>query len=53
MRNLELHALRECESAALRRQSALGMVLGMHQITIRTPNPECRLYWYLIEFIDW
>jgi hypothetical protein len=23
------------------------------QITIKTPNPKCRLYWFLIEFIDW
>ncbi len=23
------------------------------QISIKTPNPKCRLYWYLIEFIDW
>ncbi len=21
--------------------------------TIKTPNPKCRLYWCLIEFIDW
>ncbi len=21
--------------------------------TRRTPNPKCRLYWCLIEFIDW
>ncbi len=23
------------------------------QITIKTPDPKCRLYWCLIEFIDW
>ncbi len=23
------------------------------QITRKTPNPKCRLYWCLIEFIDW
>ncbi len=23
------------------------------QRTIKTPNPKCRLYWCLIEFIDW
>ncbi len=22
-------------------------------LTIKTPNPKCRLYWCLIEFIDW
>ncbi len=26
---------------------------AMDQITIKTPNPKCRLYWCLIEFIDW
>ncbi len=25
----------------------------MDQITIKTPNPSFRLYWCLIEFIDW
>jgi hypothetical protein len=25
---------------------------GMEQITIKTPNPKCRPYWCLIEFID-
>ena len=25
---------------------------SMDQITIKTPNPKCRLYWRLIEFID-
>ncbi len=25
----------------------------MDQITIKTPNPKCRLYWHLMEFIDW
>ncbi len=28
-------------------------VRTMDQITIKTPNPKCRLYWGLIEFIDW
>jgi hypothetical protein len=23
------------------------------QITIKTPDPKCRLYWCLMEFIDW
>jgi hypothetical protein len=27
--------------------------LAMDQISIKTPNPKCRLYWCLIEFIDW
>ena len=26
---------------------------SMGQISIKTPNPKCRLYWCLIEFIDW
>jgi len=25
----------------------------MDEGTIKTPNPKCRLYWCLIEFIDW
>ncbi len=25
----------------------------MDQITIKTPNPKCRLYWCFIEFADW
>jgi hypothetical protein len=25
---------------------------SMDQITIKTPNPKCRLYWCFIEFID-
>ncbi len=25
----------------------------MDQITIKTPIPKCRLYWCLIEFLDW
>ncbi len=24
-----------------------------HGLNYKTPNPKCRLYWYLIEFIDW
>ncbi len=31
----------------------LGTVVIMDQITIKTPNPKCRLYWCIIEFIDW
>jgi hypothetical protein len=25
----------------------------MDQISIKTPNPECHLYWCLIEFVEW
>jgi hypothetical protein len=25
----------------------------MDQITTKTPKPICRLYWCLLEFIDW
>jgi hypothetical protein len=33
--------------------SCLGrMASSMDQITIKTPNPECRLYWCLLDFID-
>jgi hypothetical protein len=28
-------------------------VQTMDQISIKTPNPKCRLFWCLIEFIDW
>jgi hypothetical protein len=27
--------------------------LSMDKITKKTPSPKCRLYWCLIEFIDW
>ncbi len=26
---------------------------GMEHGTIKTQNPKCRLYWCLVEFIDW
>ncbi len=28
-------------------------VVPVEQISMKTPNPKCRLYWCLIEFIDW
>ncbi len=31
----------------------INYYLIFDQITITTPNPKCRLYWCLIEFIDW
>ncbi len=31
----------------------VAKVWDMDQITIKTPNPKCRLYWCLIGFIDW
>jgi hypothetical protein len=27
--------------------------IDIDQISIKTPNPKYRLYWCLIEFIDW
>jgi hypothetical protein len=34
--------------------SALSCITQIiHQITIEITNPKCRLYWCLIEFIDW
>jgi hypothetical protein len=30
-----------------------GIVWSMDEGTIKTPFPKCRLYWCLIEFIDW
>jgi hypothetical protein len=32
---------------------AFTIAASMDQINIKTPNPKCRLYWCLIEFIDW
>ncbi len=29
------------------------ITLVMDQKSIKTPNPKCRLYWFLIELIDW
>jgi hypothetical protein len=29
-----------------------GIALNIDQITIETPNPKCRLYGCLVEFID-
>ncbi len=28
-------------------------IFSIDPITIKTPNPKCRLYWCFIEFIDW
>jgi hypothetical protein len=33
--------------------SLLVSLLLMDQIFIKTPNHKCRLYWCLIDFIDW
>ncbi len=38
---------------APQREDLLRKVRNMDQINIKTPNPKCRLYWCLIEFIDW
>jgi hypothetical protein len=35
------------------RNGGWGGGIIMDQITIKTPNPKCRLYLCLIEFIDW
>jgi hypothetical protein len=34
-------------------ETTLVFVHNIDQLTIKTPNPKCRLYWCLIEFIDW
>ncbi len=39
-----------CDTAASR---AWGDSFGSNNYSIMTPNPECRRYWCLIEFIDW
>jgi hypothetical protein len=28
-------------------------IMSIDQITIKTPNTKCRLYWCLIGFINW
>ncbi len=33
--------------------TAMEIGATMDQITIKTPNPKCRLYWCLIGFTDW
>jgi hypothetical protein len=33
--------------------AAVAMGSHIDHITIKTPNPICRLYWCLLEFIDW
>ncbi len=30
-----------------------SFVAPMDKISIKTPNPKCSLYWWLIEFIEW
>ncbi len=35
------------------RPAIVCIMEDMDQISIKTPNPKCRLYWCLIEFIDW
>jgi hypothetical protein len=44
-----------CSSIDLKEGPATpgGRVLSIDQIAIKTPTPKCRLYWCLIEFIDW
>jgi hypothetical protein len=32
--------------------SMVQFLLRMDHITIKTPNPKCRLYWCVIEFTD-
>ena len=31
----------------------VGKVPNMDQMSIKTSNPKCCLYWCLIEFVDW
>ncbi len=35
------------------RPATVGIIKDMDQISKKTPSPKCRLYWCLIEFIDW
>ncbi len=34
-------------------RAACLCILQMDEGTIKSPSPNCRLYWCLIEFIDW
>jgi hypothetical protein len=38
---------------SLNRIDIFSFITIMDQITIKATNPKCRLYWCLIEFIDW
>jgi hypothetical protein len=51
-KKLKIQALfgRESKSGPARRSGSVPLPHG--QISIKTPNPKCRLYWCLIEFID-
>ncbi len=40
-------------SLASVRLASVKWLNSMDQITIKTPYPKCRLYWCLIEFINW
>jgi hypothetical protein len=43
----------EMENPGIVLMNRLKSGAGMDQISIKTPIPNCRLYWCLIEFIDW
>ncbi len=50
---LEKNQEREIQVNILVQLIRAPIVLGMNEGTIKTPNPKCRLYWRLIEFINW
>jgi hypothetical protein len=47
---IQQHCFRHRESWAMVEEA---LHCGMDQISIKTPNPKCRLYCCIIEFIDW
>ena len=48
-----LHVPEETPLQGGTQEHGAGRGKCIDQITLKTPNPECRLYWCLIEFIDW
>ncbi len=40
-----------CELVEESSSPPASFLLPIHQISIKTPNPKCRLYWCLLEFI--
>ncbi len=34
-------------------ETTLVFVHTIDQLTMKTPNPKCRLYWWLKEFLEW
>jgi hypothetical protein len=48
-----LLVLLRCLPLLINTRSLETKLIPMDEGTIKTQNPKCRLYWCLIEFIDW